>query len=77
MAGMDSPLRSARLKRGMSLYEAAPLVRLDVSQLSRIERAGRTTRKTAERLADFFGITEEQVLYPERFEGRRPSRKVA
>jgi putative transcriptional regulator len=74
---MDSPLRSARLKRGMSLHEAAPLVRLDVSQLSRIERAGRTTRETAARLAEFFGVTEEQVLYPERFEGRRPSRKVA
>jgi transcriptional regulator with XRE-family HTH domain len=74
---MDSPLRSARLRRGLTLDQAAPLVRLDMSRLSRIERDGRTTRATAERLAAFFGLTEEQVLYPERFEGRRPSRKAA
>ena len=74
---MDSPLRSARVKRGLTLRQACALVELDYSQLSRIERDGRTSRETATRLAEFFGITEEQVLYPDRFVGRRPSQKAA
>jgi transcriptional regulator with XRE-family HTH domain len=70
---MESPLRSARLKRQLTLPEASVLVGVDTGQLSRIERTGKTTRETAERLAEFFGRTEEQVLYPERFvSGRAP-----
>lgn len=67
LVAMESPLRSARVKRGLTLRQACALVELDFSQLSRIERDGRTSRETATRLAEFFGITEEQVLYPERF----------
>jgi transcriptional regulator with XRE-family HTH domain len=74
---MESPLRSARVKRGLTLRQACALVELDTSQLSRIEREGKTTRETAARLAEFFGITEEQVLYPDRFVGRRPRKKAA
>lgn len=74
---MGSPLRSARVKRGLTLRQACALVELDISQLSRIERDGKTSRETAARLAKFFGITEEQVLYPDRFTGRRPSQKAA
>ena len=67
---MDSPLRAARLERGLTLAQACAEVSLDISTLSRIERDGRTSRETAERLAEFFGVTEEQVLYPERFTER-------
>lgn len=73
---MQSPLRSARLKRDLTLRQACALVEIDISQLSRIERDGRTSRETAARLAEFFGVTEEQVLYPERFVGR-PSQQAA
>lgn len=67
---MTSPLRSVRLNRGLTLRQACALVEIDISQLSRIERDGRTSRKTAARLAEFFDITEEAVLYPERFAGQ-------
>lgn len=73
---MGSPLRSARVKRGLTLRQACALVELDFSQLSRIERDGRTSRETATRLAEFFEITEEQVLYPERFP-EPPNQKAA
>jgi transcriptional regulator with XRE-family HTH domain len=63
----NTPLRQARRARGMSLEAAAAIVGLDMSQLSRIERTGKTGRDTATRLAQHFGLTEEQVLYPERF----------
>ncbi len=58
LVAMESPLRSARVKRGLTLRQACALVELDFSQLSRIERDGRTSRETATRLAEFFGITE-------------------
>jgi transcriptional regulator with XRE-family HTH domain len=74
---MESPLRSARVKRGLTLRQACALVELDFSQLSRIERDGRTSRETATKLAEFFGLTEEQVLYPDRFAGRGPSQQAA
>lgn len=73
---MDSPLRAARIQRGLTLVEAGEKIDLDISTLSRIERDGRTSRETAMRLAEFFGITEEQVLYPERFTGK-PSQQAA
>ena len=73
---MDSPLRSARLKRELTLPQVGMLVGIDMGQLSRIERNGKTSRETAARLAKFFAITEEQVLYPERFMGKR-RRKAA
>lgn len=73
---MDSPLRAARIQRGLTLVEAGEKIDLDISTLSRIERDGRTSRETATRLAEFFGITEEQVLYPDRFV-EQPSQEAA
>lgn len=72
---MASPLRSARLARGLTLDKAGALVGLDKGQLSRIERTGGTSRETAARLSELFLLREEQILYPERFaaaEGRAP-----
>lgn len=64
---MISPLRHKRWEMGLTLPEAAVLAGIDVGQLSRIERTGRTTRETAARIAECFGVSEEKVLYPERF----------
>jgi transcriptional regulator with XRE-family HTH domain len=74
---MDSPLRSARVKRGLTLRQACALVELDISQLSRIERDGKTSRETAAKLAQFFKLTEEQVLFPDRFLRSKPRDKAA
>ena len=76
--GMISPLRQKRWEMGLTVREAAALVGIDIGQLSRIERTGRTTRETAERIAECFGVSEENVLYPERFlipGARGPSKK--
>lgn len=77
---MESPLRAARLSRGLTLPQAGALVDIDTGQLSRIERTGKTSREAAARLAEFFGITEEEVLYPDRFVSGpkpKPRRKAA
>jgi transcriptional regulator with XRE-family HTH domain len=64
-----SPLRQARLSRGLTLAEVAEGAKLDSGHLSRIERGESTTADVAERLAKFFGhsVTEMQILYPERY----------
>lgn len=74
---MDSPLRLARLSRELTLEQAAALVNLDTSTLSRIERTGRTGRNTAARLAEVFLMSEEHVLYPERYAPSEPQQKTA
>jgi len=67
---MMTPLRKARIDRGMTLEEAADALNLSVSQLSRIERGAGTTTENAERIARFFGISEIQILFPHRFMGQ-------
>ncbi len=67
---MDSPLRKARLRRGLALRTVGRSVGLDAGSLSRIENGLQKARpKLAERLACYFGheLSEIQILYPERY----------
>ncbi len=62
-----TPLRLARIEKGLTLVEVAAAVDINPSQLSRIERGYRTRPETAERLSQFLGISEEAILFPHRF----------
>lgn len=67
---MDTPLKTLREARGMTLQSVAQAVGTDRGNLSRIENGKqRPSPELAERLALHFGyaITEMQLLYPERF----------
>ena len=67
-----TPIRAARDKANLSIYQVAEKVCLDPSTVSRIERGlHRTTPGNAEKFARVLGITEEQVLYPERFQAKK------
>jgi transcriptional regulator with XRE-family HTH domain len=65
----DTPLRRIRVLRQKSLEEVAAAIGVHNSTLSRIERGGETTPKTAADLVAYFGegITEMEILYPDRF----------
>lgn len=70
----DTPLRRIRLARQKSLEEVAAAIGVHNSTLSRIERGGETSAKTAADLVAYFGegITEMEILYPERFPAEVP-----
>jgi transcriptional regulator with XRE-family HTH domain len=65
----DTPLRRIRIHQQKSLEEVAAAIGVHNSTLSRIERGGETTPKTAADLVAYFGngITEMEILYPDRF----------
>ena len=66
----DSPLRSLRLKRGLTQKEICLAVGIDQAHYSRIETGQAVaTADVAKRLAEYFGhaVTEMQILYPERY----------
>lgn len=65
-----TPLRAIRTARQLSLASVSKAIGLDTGNLSRIERmTQQASPSTAEALANYFDreITEEQILYPERF----------
>lgn len=65
-----TPLRLARVKRALSLADAAAGIGTTAAQLSNIETAKhRPTAGLAERISQFFGgeVSEMEILYPERF----------
>jgi len=65
-----TPLRRLRKARGITLEQVAQGVGLDVGNLSRLERRQQGVRPAlAEKIVAFFGngITELEILYPERF----------
>lgn len=67
---MTSPLKTARLKRELTLQHVADAVGIDTGNLSRIERGTQVPSKDlAEKLSKFFDgeIDEIQIIYPERF----------
>lgn len=70
---METPLKKARLHRGMTLEKVAELVDSDSGNISRIERGKQIpNRELASRLVQVFqenGITEVHLFYPERFLG--------
>lgn len=74
---MDTPLKQARLRRGLKQSEVAEAVGIGTSQFCRIEQCSSgASRKIATKLAAFFGpeLTREQILYPEEFETPPPAR---
>lgn len=67
---MNSPLKLARIKHGLTLQQVADAIDIDTGNLSRIERGQQVpNKKLAEKLAKFFDddVTETQIIYPERF----------
>ena len=56
-------MRRLRMERGLGLREAAALFGLDYSSLSRMEN-GQRWLPPADRIAEAFGVTVEDVLRP-------------
>lgn len=68
---MDTPLKEARAKKKLSIRALADAVGVSAPHISNIEtmKVG-VSAELAERLVEALGrdsITEEQILYPERF----------
>lgn len=67
----DTPLRKARLQRGLTLANVAESVGSDTGNISRIERGQQIpNRELLSNLVNLFKeneITEVHILYPERF----------
>jgi transcriptional regulator with XRE-family HTH domain len=65
---MNTPIREARKNNKLTLEAVSREVGINSGHLSRIERGvGMPSPGAAQKLAKFFGITEEQIFYPERF----------
>ncbi|EAZ5303116.1 helix-turn-helix transcriptional regulator [Salmonella enterica] len=70
MCMLITPLRKARLDAKLTIVEVAAIVHCDPGNLSRMERGmQRPSAEIAEKLTNLFGsgLTEIQILYPERF----------
>lgn len=66
---MTSPLKQARLARGLTLEQVASGVGIDTGNLSRIERGLQVpSKELAEALVKYFDneVNETQIIYPER-----------
>lgn len=67
---METPLKKIRTERKLSIYEVAKGAECSPSTVSRVERGeGGVSPELAERITKFFdgAITEEEILYPDRF----------
>lgn len=67
---MNTPLKQIRIDKSKSIYDVAKAADCSPSTISRIERMeGEASPKLAERISKYFegAITEEQILYPQRF----------
>lgn len=61
-----SPLRKARLARGLSIYQLAAAVGMSAASISRLERRMQSTSATtAAKLAAMLDLSLAQVLLPE------------
>lgn len=61
-----SPMRKARLERGLSIYDLADAVGMSAASISRLERRIQSTSaETAAKLAALLGLSLAQVLLPE------------
>lgn len=74
---MDTPLKLARLRLGQTQEELAAKCETTKVTISRVERCrASASRGLAERLAKALSLTEEQILYPERFAPTKRGRKA-
>lgn len=73
-----SPMRKARLERGLSIYDLADAVGMSAASISRLERRIQSTSAaTAAKLAALLGLSLAQVLLPEaNEESTAPARAV-
>lgn len=65
----DTPLKKARLKRGLTQTEIADALGMHQSAYSRIENGDPTSAGMAEKISRFFDgkISETEILYASRF----------
>lgn len=67
----NTPLKKARIAKGLTLQEVAKRVDSDTGNISRIERGKQTpSKELIVKLVNLFsdcGITEVHIIYPERF----------
>lgn len=72
---MNTPLRRARLRSGLTLTDVSKIVGSDPGNLSRIENGKQIpNRMLISKLVQLFrseDLTELHILYPERFSGNR------
>ena len=65
-----TPLRLAREKQGLTIQQVAAAIRVNQSNVSRIECGKQTaSKRVAELLSAFFkgALTETEIIYPERY----------
>lgn len=72
-----TPLRRLRNARKKTLQEVAQAIGTDTGNLSRMEQGKQKSLVMAERLVEFYGkgITESEILYPERYPAPKNGRK--
>lgn len=74
----DTPLRAARRRGGLVAQEVADAVGVTMSHYASIERMdARASPELAEKLSHYFlrEITEEHILFPERFMGKAEKKR--
>lgn len=67
---MQTPLRKMRVEKNLTIAEVALATKIDVGNLSRIERGKQiTSLDKAKKIAEFFGgaISAMEILYPQQF----------
>jgi putative transcriptional regulator len=63
-----TPLERVRKEKGYSQHKLASLADVEQANISRIERGQMTpSLEFAQRVSGVLGITELQILYPERY----------
>lgn len=67
----DTPLLRARRLAGLTQTQLAEASGVMQCAISRIERGGKASIDTAAALAKALGISELEILYPDRYESRR------
>ncbi len=75
---MNTLLKQLRIQSNRTLRKVADSIGIHPAHLSRVERGQlQASPDLAEKLANYFdrAITEEQILYPSRFSGRRANVK--
>lgn len=63
-----TPAKQARERKKLTIYDVARRTGMSPASISRIERGKQGVSKdSAAKLAKTLGITEQKILYPERF----------
>lgn len=61
-------IKKARKRLGLTIYDVAKKAKVSPATVSRVEREKQgASADVAERMAKVLGVSEEMILYPERF----------